>query len=149
MPILRWDPFRNVATLQGRINRMFEDAFPHNREMDDELSQCAWQPEVDIFESDQGLVIRADLPGVDKSDVSVEIKDNVLNLSGQRPIEKDVSDDQYYRKERCCGSFQRAFNLQRAVDPAKVTAKFKSGVLTIEIPKPEEERPKKILVDID
>ena len=149
MAIIKWEPLKNVAVLQDRINRMFEDAFPRSSEMDEDMSPCAWKPLVDIFETDDGLVIKADLPGVEKEAVSVEIKDNILHLKGERVVEKGAQDDQYYRQERCFGTFQRAFNLQKQVDPAKVTAKFKNGVLVVEIPKPEEEKPKKITVDIE
>lgn len=149
MTIIRWEPFRNMALLQGRINRMFEDAFPLPRDIDEDLAACAWQPTVDIYETDEGLAIEADLPGVNKEDVSVEIKDNVLTLSGKRTLDIAVENDRYLRKERCFGSFSRAFNLEQIVDPTKVTAQFKNGVLKIGILEPEEEKPKKITVNIN
>lgn len=149
MAIMRWEPFRNMAALQNRINRMFDDAFPDRQTMEENMAMCAWQPTVDIFETEAGIVIQADLPGVEKENVSVEIKDNVLNLSGERYIETAVDEDQYYRRERCAGKFHRAFDLQRQVDPARITAKFKNGVLQIEVPRPEAERLKKIKVEID
>lgn len=149
MAIIKWEPFRNMALLQNRINRMFEDAFPHTQDIQEDIQACDWQPTVDIYETEDGLAIEADLPGVAKQDVSVEIKENVLTLSGERMLDIAVKEDRYLRKERCFGSFSRAFSLQQPVDPAKVIAQFKNGVLKIEIPRPEAEKPKKITVNID
>lgn len=149
MAIVKWDPFRNVATLQDRINKLFEDSFPHQNSQEDDLRTCDWRPLVDIFETNSGMVIRVDLPGVKRENVAVEIKDNILTLKGERLSECEVPDENYLRRERCCGLFQRAFNLNQAVAPDKVKAKFKDGVLEVEIPKPEQEIAKKIKVDID
>jgi HSP20 family protein len=148
MTVGRWDPFQNVAALQDRINRLFEDAFPHARS-EDELASCAWRPTVDIYEAVDGVIIVADLPGVRKEDVSVEVKDNILTLKGERKGNDDVGEDQYYRRERCCGNFHRAFTLQHTVMPDKIKATFKDGVLKVLVPHPEEEKPKQIQVNID
>ncbi|RJQ66390.1 MAG: Hsp20/alpha crystallin family protein [Desulfobacteraceae bacterium] len=150
MPVIKWDPFRNIVALQDRINRLFEDAFPRTPgEEEEDLTACSWRPLVDIFEEDEGIVMQVDLPGVKKEDVSVEVKNNLLLIQGQRQIETGVSDDRYFRRERSCGSFQRSFSLRSAVSPDSIQASFKNGVLTIRIPKPEEERPKKISVSVD
>lgn len=149
MALVRWDPFRNVATLQDRINRLFEDAFPRSRDIDDDVSMCAWRPAVDIYETENGLVLKAELPGVKKEDVSVEIKDNILSLKGERVEDKRVDEENYYRRERCFGTFQRSFNLEQSIQPEKIKAKFKDGVLEVEIPRPEEEKPKKVSVSVD
>lgn len=149
MALVKWDPFRNVATLQDRINRLFEDAFPRTRDQEDDLSLCAWRPAVDIYQTEKGLVLKAELPGIKKEDVSVEIKDNILTLKGDRAEDKEVSEDNYYRRERCFGSFQRSFNLEHNVQPDKVKAKFKDGILEIQIPRPEKEKTKKVTVDVD
>jgi HSP20 family protein len=149
MALVRWDPFRNVVTLQDRINRLFEDAFPRSRDIDDDVSMCAWRPAVDIYETGNGLVLKAELPGVKKEDVSVEIKDNVLTLKGERAEDKEVDEDNYYRRERCFGTFQRSFNLEQSIQPEKIKAKFKDGILEVEIPRPVEEKPKKISVSVD
>ncbi len=149
MSLVRWDPFRNIATLQGRINRLFEDAFPRTTESDEDMSACAWRPLVDIFETQEGLVIKVDLPGVTKEDVSVEVKDNILTIQGQRLEESQALDEQYYRRERGCGTFQRSFTLRSAIAPDQIKASFKTGVLSIKIPHPEEENPKQVTVNID
>lgn len=149
MAIVKWDPFRNVTTLQDRINKLFNDSFPHQAAQDDDLTLCDWRPLVDIYETDSGVTLRVDLPGVKKENVSVEIKENILTLKGERIDECAVRQENYLRRERCCGRFQRAFNLQYTVSPDKVKARFKDGVLDVEIPKPEEEVAKRIKVDID
>lgn len=149
MAIIRWEPFGGVATLQDRVNRLFEDAFPRYGEAQDDLALCAWRPSVDIYETENGLIVKAELPGVKKEDVSVEVKDNVLTLKGERKSDSEVSDDKFYCRERCFGTFMRSFSLDYHVDPARINARFKDGVLEITIAKPEEEKPKQIIVNID
>lgn len=149
MPLVRWDPFRNMATLQDRINRLFEDAFPRNAEGDEDLSASAWQPAVDIFETENGVTLQVDLPGVNKADVSVEVKENVLTIKGDRKPDPAVADDLYYRRERTFGTFQRSFATQAIIYPDKIKATFKNGVLKIEVPKPQVIKPKQVSVNID
>jgi HSP20 family protein len=149
MAIIRWDPFRNVATLQDRINRLFEDSFPRSRDIDEDISMCEWKPSVDIYETEEGIVIKAELPGVNKEDVSVEVKNNILTLKGERFVDKEIDEDKYYRRERCFGTFHRTFTLQDTVLPDKIKAKFRNGVLEIEVPKPEEEKPRQISVNVE
>jgi HSP20 family protein len=148
MAIVRWDPFRNINTLQERINRLFEDAFPRSTE-DDQDMVCAWRPMVDIYETEAGIVIQADLPGVEKEHVSVEVKDNILTIQGERRDDSTAGNENYYRRERTCGSFQRSFTLRSVITPDLIKASFKNGVLKVEIPKPEEEKPKQVTVNID
>jgi HSP20 family protein len=148
MSLIRWDPFSNIATLQDRINRLFEDAFPRSED-DEDLTASAWRPLVDIFESEGGVTILVDLPGVEKTDVSVEVKDNILTIKGNRTSEETVHDANYYRRERSFGNFQRSFGMRGVIAPDKIKATFKSGVLKIELVKPEEEKPRQVSVDID
>lgn len=112
MAIVKWDPFRNVAALQDRINRMFDESFSSTGDIDDEINMCDWKPTVDIYETDEAIILKAELPGIKKEDVSVEVKDNILTLSGERVEDKKVKEECYFRKERCCGTFSRTFNLQ-------------------------------------
>jgi HSP20 family protein len=149
MAIARWDPFRDVATLQDRINRIFNESFGRSRDLDEEVSLYDWSPPVDIYETGDGVVLKVELPGVNKDDVSVEVKDNVLNLKGERLLDPEIKDENYYRKERSFGKFNRSFSLQETIKPDLIKASFKNGVLTVEIPRPEEEKPKQITVDID
>ncbi|MFZ0135303.1 MAG: Hsp20/alpha crystallin family protein [Desulfobacterales bacterium] len=149
MALVRWDPFREVSTLQERINRLFEDAFPRAADLDEELSRAGWRPAVDIYEGETAVVLKAELPGIRKEDVTVEVKDNVLTIKGERTADVEVKEESYYRRERTYGNFSRSFNLQYPVNPDKIRARFKDGVLEIELPKPEEEKPKQINVKVD
>ena len=149
MSLVRWDPFRNMATLQDRINRLFDDAFPGTPGGDEDLTASAWHPQVDIFDTEQGVAIHVDLPGVSKEDVGVEVKENVLTIRGERKADEMVDDDSYYRRERSFGTFQRSFATHAVIAPSDIKATFKNGVLKIEIPKPQEIKPKQVSVDIE
>jgi HSP20 family protein len=149
MAIIKWDPLGNIATLQDRINKLFDDSFPRQMEEDGELPLCAWTPNVDIYETDQGVILAVDLPGVSREDVMVEVKDNVMTISGERSTDPEGQAVNYYRRERQCGTFQRTFTLHAMVSPEQIKAKFKNGVLFIEIPKPEVDKPRQISVDIE
>ena len=149
MSVVRWDPFKNISTLQERINSLFDESFPRSMLSNEEMAPCAWKPSVDIYETEKCIVVVAELPGVNKEDISVEVKNNILMLRGERRADPEIDADTYYRRERCFGAFHRAFNLQTRVVPEQIKARFKGGVLQIEIAKPEEERPKQIAVDVD
>ena len=149
MSLVRWDPFKNIVTLQDRINRLFEDAFPRAADDAEDLPACAWRPLADIFETESGVTILLDLPGVDKKDVSVEVKENILTIKGDRSFESQIEDSKYYRRERTCGTFQRSFAMRGTIAPEKIKATFKNGVLRIELTKPEEEKPRQVPVKID
>jgi HSP20 family protein len=127
MSLIRWDPFSNIATLQDRINRLFEDAFPRTGDEDDDLDAGAvWRPHADIFETESGVTILVDLPGVETEDES-----------------------RYYRRERSYGTFRRSFGMRGAIAPEKIKASFKNGVLKIELARPLEEKPRQVSVQID
>lgn len=149
MAIIKWDPLGNITTLQGRINKLFDDSFPRQMDEDGEFSLCAWTPNIDIYETDLSVIVAADLPGVSKEDVMVEVKDNVMTISGERSPDLTGQAQNYYRRERLCGKFHRTFTLHAMVSPEQIKAKFKNGVLLIEIPKPEEDTPRRIAVDIE
>jgi len=149
MTVVRWDPFRGVSALQERINRLFDESFSQTKTVDDDTPLCAWKPPVDVYEAGGAIVFKAELPGVQKEDVSVEIKDNVLTLKGERFVDPEIDDEKYYRKERCFGAFHRSFTLRSAVKPDQIKAKFTDGILEVEIPKPEEEKLKHISVNIE
>jgi HSP20 family protein len=143
---MRYDPFRNLSTLRERINRLFDFTFPSEWETGGELTLTGWRPTVDIYEKGDKTVIHAELPGVKKEDISIDVRGNVLTLKGQRSAEEEVNEESYYRKERSYGSFQRSFTLPETVKPDQVEADFKDGVLKIEIPKPEEARLRQITI---
>jgi HSP20 family protein len=148
MAIVRWQPYGAVASLQNSINKLFNDAFTRAN-VDEDFALSAWKPVVDIFDKDDAIVIHAELPGVKKEDVAIEVKDNVLTLRGERAESKEIKEDKYYRKERTFGSFHRAFSLPAAINPDTIKATFKDGILEIEIPKPEEQKPKQVKISIE
>ena len=144
MATVRWDPFKNLTTLQDRINRLFWESFPESRREEDAPGMGTWQPLVDIYETEEMLVIQAELPGIKKEDISIEVKDNMLTLKGERNPGKKIKEENYYRRERAYGKFQRTFNISVVTDPDKIAARHKDGVLEIEIPKLREQRPTQI-----
>lgn len=148
MALIRWDPFREMSALQERMNRLFSDIRGRSPLGEEELAQGAWAPPVDIYETTESIVFKAELPGLTKEDINVEVKDSTLTLKGEKKFEKEVKEENYHRIERSYGSFQRAFTLPNTVQQEKVKAKFKDGILEITIPKHEEARPKQIKVDL-
>ena len=145
MNLVRWNPWREMSTLQHRINHLFNEPFYRGGD-EDELCMGIWHPAVDMFDDDDKIVIKAELPGMDKKDISVDIEDRVLTLSGERNYDNEVEEENYYRRERATGRFKRSFHLPADVDADQIKADFKDGVLKVEIPKPDEQKPKKITV---
>ncbi len=148
MALIRWDPFREMSALQERMNRLFSDVRAQAPVRGEEIVQGAWIPAVDIFETNEAIVLKAELPGITAQDISVEVKDNTLTLKGEKKFEKEVKEENYHRVERSCGSFQRAFTLPGTIHQEKVKAKFKDGILEITLPKVEEAKPKQVKVEI-
>ena len=146
MNLVRWNPIGEMKTMQNRIDRMFGNPYWLMGRMDDDTDMGRWNPAVDLYEKDDHFVIKAELPGVDKKDIAIDLKDRVLTLSGERSHENEVKEENYYRKERSCGKFQRAFTLPADVDSDKIKAEFKDGLLQIEIPKPEGQKPKQVTI---
>jgi HSP20 family protein len=149
MTLVRWDPFRDVNELQNRINRIFEESFGRSRDLNDEMSLCNWRPAVDIYEAENGIVLMVELPGISKERVSVEVKENVLTIKGERPVDPTIKAENYYRHERCYGTFQRSFSLQHNIQAGLIKATFKDGVLKVEVPRPDAEKPKQIAVSVE
>ena len=134
MNIVRWDPFRELESIQARLNRMFSDR-PFRGPDESELSFAEWAPAVDVQESEKEYVIKADLPEVKKEDVKVEYEDGVLTVEGERKLEKEDKGTKYHKIERDFGKFVRRFALPTEVDGTKVSAEFKEGVLNVHLPK--------------
>ena len=143
MALIRRDPWMTMPTLQHRINRLFDDMLPAAEE---EMGLYNWQPLVDTFEKDNAIEIRAELPGIKKEDVDIDVRDNVLTVSGERSHDEDVNEGDFYRRERFYGRFQRAITLPDNVDTDNIDAQYDEGVLKITIPKTEESQTKKIEV---
>ena len=146
MNLVKWSPWREMPTLQNRFNRLFDDSFFRVGQMDDDAGMGLWNPAVDLYEKDDHFVIKAELPGVDKKDIKIDLQDRLLTLSGERTYDNEVKEENYYRRERSYGKFQRAFTLPADVDSDKIKAEFKDGVLQIEVPKPEEKKAKQVTV---
>ena len=146
MNLVRWNPYGEMTAMRNRINRMFNEPYWLTSRMDDDTGMGMWNPAVDLYEKGDHFVIKAELPGVDKKDISIDLKDRVLTLSGERSYENEVKEENYYRKERSYGKFQRAFTLPSDVDSDKIKAEFKDGLLQIEVPKPEEHKPKTVTI---
>ena len=149
MVIVRWlDPFRDLSAIQERMNQIFEDALARSRGREEGLRTGMWTPAVDIYENNDSVVVKAELPGVERDQISVEVKDGILTLRGERKFEKEVKEESYHRIERSYGNFQRSFSLPVSVEQDEVTARFKDGVLEVILPKKEQARPKQIQVDV-
>lgn len=140
----RWEPFRDLVSLRTDFDRLFNTFFDN---MPTETERL-WAPAVDIEEHNGNLMVRAELPGMKKEDITVSVRDNVLHLSGERKFEKETKDKSYHRVERCFGKFSRSIELPATVEADKVKAVYKDGVLNITLPKPEELKPKKIDVEV-
>jgi HSP20 family protein len=147
MAIVRWEPFRDLMTTQREFDRLFKEAFsPFFGEGG--LSTRTWAPPVDIYETENDIVLKAELPGIDPKDVEVRVEDSTLYLRGERKFEKEVKDEDYHRVERSYGSFARSFSLPNSINTEKVKAEYKDGLLTLTLPKREEAKPKTIKIDV-
>ena len=148
MSMVRFDPFREMAQMQDRINRIFGDAY--TRRHDDDLTQRGeWFPAVDIYENaNQEIVLKAELPGIVREDIDVRVEHNTLTLRGERKRDTDVKQEQFHRVERSYGSFSRSFSLPSRIDTARVRAEFKDGVLAITLPVKAEAKPRQIEVAV-
>jgi HSP20 family protein len=142
MALIRWEPAREVDTLQSEMNRLFDTFFGGSGNR----GARRWVPAMDLVETDERLVLRADLPGLDKEDVSIEIKDGTLTVSGQRKAEHEERSEGFYRVERAHGAFARSLTLPQGIDPDEVEAGFEKGVLEVRIPKPEERKPHRVAI---
>jgi len=147
MILVRWEPFRDLAAYQDRFSRLLAET--QSRSSRSRSSDGAtWSPPVDIYETDQSVVLKAELPGVDAKDVEARIEDGTLYLKGQRKFESEVKEGSYHRIERSYGSFVRSFSLPPGVDSDKVAAEYKDGLLTLTLPKCQEAKPRTIQINV-
>ena len=143
--ITRRDPFLNLANWQEQVNRMFESAFSGRREAS---ALTTWAPAVDIYETENELVLKADLPDMNEKDLDVQVENNMLTIRGERKFEQKVKEDNYLRIERTYGSFSRSFSLPNTISSENIKAEYKNGVLTIEIPKRSGSKPKQVKISV-
>ncbi|HXN51295.1 MAG TPA: Hsp20/alpha crystallin family protein [Candidatus Acidoferrum sp.] len=142
----RWEqPFRGATTLQEQINHLFGNGLGHTGQ---ESNLTPWAPAVDIFETENELVVKADLPDVNPQDLDIRVENNVLTIRGERKFETKVHEDDYLRIERAYGSFSRSFSLANSVKSDAIKADYQNGVLTLSLPKTEEAKPKQIKVNV-
>jgi HSP20 family protein len=143
----RWEqPFRGATTLQEQINRVFGDVVGR---MGEESNLTPWAPAVDIYETENELVVKADLPDVNPQDLDIRVENNILTIRGERKFENKVNEENYLRVERAYGSFSRSFSLANSVKSEAIKADYQDGVLTLILPKREEAKPKQIKVNVN
>jgi len=141
--VIRWDPFRNISGLQEQVNRLFESNL---RGRTDESALTTWAPAVDIYETENELVMKADLPDVVEKDIDIHVENNMLTVRGERKFEQKVKEENYLRVERAYGAFSRSFSLPNTVNTDAITAEYKNGVLTVVMPKRAESKPKQVKI---
>jgi HSP20 family protein len=144
MAITRWDPFREVVTMQNRLNSLFRDM----NDGDSPLTTAAFVPAVDIYEDDKKVMLKLEVPGIDEKDLDVSVENNTLTVKGERKFESEEKEENFHRIERRYGSFFRAFTLPSTVDTEHVQAKYNAGVLKLELLKKPEAQPKQIKINV-
>ena len=145
--LTRWEPIRELAGLQERMNRLFNDSFSSVTSQES-LSAGSFVPPVDVYEDEQGIRLKMEVPGIDEKDIDIRLENNLLTVRGERKLEKETKEENYHRIERSYGSFTRSFSLPNTVNTEEVKASYAKGVLTIHLGKRAEARPKQIKVDV-
>lgn len=148
MALIRWEPARELQTLQQEVNRLFGTFFDSPTGNGGALGARRWIPAMDLQEDDDCYVLHADLPGLAEEDVKVELEDDVLTISGERRSERKETREGYQRVERASGRFSRALTLPEGVDPDKIEARIDKGVLEVRIPKPEQRKPRRVAIAV-
>jgi HSP20 family protein len=147
MALIRWEPAREIESLQQEMNRLFGTFFD-SRGGTNVTARRQWTPPMDLVETQDEYVLRADLPGLSEQDTKVELEDNVLTISGERKAEHEESGEGYYRVERAVGSFSRSLTLPKGVEGDSIRASFDRGVLEVRIPKPEQRKPQRVQIEV-
>ncbi len=150
MAIMRWvDPFKELSAMHDRMNQLFDETFLQARASDAAPAAAMWAPAVDIYEAGDDIVVKAEVPGIERDDVAVEVKDGILTLRGERKFEREEKKEDYHRIERSYGTFVRSFALPSSVDPDKVRATLRDGVLEVKLSKKDEAKPRKVRVAVN
>jgi HSP20 family protein len=148
--LTRWEPFRDLATMQDRMNRMnrlFRESYSPE-EPEEALTTTSFAPPVDIYEDEHNITLKLEVPGIDEKDIDVRVENTTLTVHGERKIEKEEKEENFRRVERHYGSFTRSFTLPSSVDSAQVSADYDKGVLKIKLAKKAEAKPKQIKVNV-
>ena len=149
MAIVRfWDPMKELSSLQNRMNRVFEETFGSPLYRGEQPGVGTWSPVVDIFETGDEIIVKAEVPGLAKDQIHVEVENGILSLHGERKFEREVKEENYHRVERTYGAFHRSFSLPGSVDAEKVRAEMKDGILEVRLGKREQAKPKQITVAV-
>jgi HSP20 family protein len=148
MDLVRWDPFDGLDRIQSRINEFFDEALGRSRAYPASTTN-AWYPRVDILESRDSYLIRAELPGMKKEDINLEFRDGAVTLSGERKFDEPAAGVEYHRSERVSGKFLRSFYLPQSIKPDEMRATYRDGILEIHVPKAEEAKPKQIAISVN
>ncbi len=152
--LTRWDPFRELTSLQDRVNRLFQDAWSPatgaavTRGGEESLLGGSFVPPVDVYEDEHQIMLKMEVPGIDQKDIDIQVENNILTIHGERKLEKEEKEENFQRVERRYGSFTRSFTLPHTVDPEKINADYENGILKIGLAKREEAKPKQIKVNI-
>ena len=144
--ISRIDPFRGLNLLQDQMNRLFDETFSRGRAAESEMG--TWAPAVDIYETEQELVLKAELPDVNQHELDIRVENNMLTIRGERKFQNEANQDAYLRIERAYGPFSRSFALPNTIDAEAIRAEYRDGVLSIRMPKREEAKPKQIRIGV-
>lgn len=147
MAIVRWDPFREVASLQNRLNSLFQD-YSRGQGDDEVLSAASFAPPVDIYEDDQRLVLKLEVPGVKQDDIDIQVEGRTLTVRGERKFDREEKQENFHRVEHRYGTFARSFTLPNSVDAENVKATYDAGVLQLEFPKKAEAKPRQIKIGV-
>ena len=145
--LTRWEPFREFATLQDRMNRLFRENYGDGGR-DESLATSSFAPAVDVYEDEHNVTLKIEVPGIDEKDIDIRLENNTLTVHGERKIENEEKEENYRRVERQYGSFTRTFTLPTTVDAEHVSANYDKGVLNITLPKKAEAKPKQIKVNV-
>ena len=149
MAIVRWDPFREFATLQNQMNRLFQDLTPTRTGTGEEfMTAGTFVPPVDIYEDEHSITLKLEVPGIEEKDLDIKVENQTLTVHGERKLEKELKQENFHRIERTYGAFSRSFTLPNTVDTENIGADYQAGVLTVKLAKRAEARPKQIKVNI-
>jgi HSP20 family protein len=149
MSFVRLYPTREAGTLHDGMSRMMDELFRSSFQGENGRTPAAWMPPVDIYETENEVVLKADLPEVDEKKIDIHVEDNVMVLKGERELGNETSEENYLRVERKYGSFSRSFTLPRNIDSGGIAARYRDGVLRVVLPKREESKPRQISVEVD
>jgi HSP20 family protein len=148
MPVVRWDPLRDLVAIHDRMNRLFEAALTGTDFPEQSSGVGTWSPIADVYETEESVLVTCEVPGLAQEDIEIKLADNVLSISGERRVEKGPQTQEFHRIERAYGPFSRNFTVPASIDAGKIAASYRDGVLSVSLPKRAEATPRRITVRI-